>query len=125
MSESPFQKARKKYSVGITFLQSTYTILDSSFQNSKTLFLEYIDSRLTSTPLLFSLMVVAFMLSKLLMRFVFPSSFFMDLHLNCSAFGFDLNFYFCSWKWRMVMKLMQCFIRLEVMYSEPICFLSH
>jgi len=36
------------------------------------------DSRLTSTLLLFSLMVVAFVLSRLLMRFVFPSSFFID-----------------------------------------------
>jgi len=30
--------------------------------------------------------------------------------------------FFCSWRWRMVMKLMPCFIRPEVLYSEG-CYL--
>jgi len=53
-----------------------------------------IDSWLTSTSLLFSLMVVTLVLSRLLMRFVFPSFFFMDSTSQLFSFWFWLALLF-------------------------------
>jgi hypothetical protein len=84
-----------------------------------------IDSLWTSMPLLFSLMGVASVQSRLQTRFAIKTylrCFIVstnDIQTSLSCFVLWLeNISCCSWKWKMGMKSTPCFIRQVVLLSE-------